>query len=541
MNNPFDYIPDKECEEAFAELIVRLDTLRRSDRPVDVNFCRELDAGKMLGVLIATDGSGVRHTLYAFSGQLGDGGFYHEGFVGPVFDYLRPDSYFKNKEADISRQNAYISLFEENELAVAESEYNRVKGCLDKEVAAYKEKCRRAKSERSAKRESGNIGDDEAAAMIRQSQFEKAELHRLKRRMKAELEPFAVNLEKVRSCLRELKEKRRSDSEALQQWLFSSFRLLNARGESRSLSEIFADTPMKIPPSGAGECCAPKLLQAAYLKGWHPVSMAEYWYGKPKGGEVRKHGAYYPACRGKCLPVLGWMLQGLDIEPPFDHDNISACCDEPQIFYENRWFCVVNKPSGMLSVPGKGGAVSVQEWLTDRYGPERQVKMAHRLDQDTSGLLIATFGQQPYSVMQTLFATRQVWKQYVAVLAGDYESLGIPRRGHINLPLSPDWLDRPRQRVDVEGGKDAVTDYEFTGVVEGKSRIIFHPLTGRTHQLRVHAASESGLGMPIVGDRLYGNKNQDAASRRLHLHAEKIEFTFPLNGERYSFETPVPF
>ena len=359
--------------------------------------------------------------------------------------------------------------------------------------------------------------------------------------MKTELEPFAVNLEKVRSCLRELKEKRRSDSEALQQWLFSSFRLLNARGESRSLSEIFADTPMKIPPSGAGECCAPKLLQAAYLKGWHPVSMAEYWYGKPKGGEVRKHGAYYPACRGKCLPVLGWMLQGLEIEPPFDHENISAYRDEPQILYENRWFCVVNKPSGMLSVPGKGGAVSVQEWLTDRYGPERQVKMAHRLDQDTSGLLIATFGQQPYRVMQTLFATRQVWKQYVAVLAGDYESLGIPQRGHINLPLSPDWLDRPRQRVDVEGGKDAVTDYEFTGVVEGKSRIIFHPLTGRTHQLRVHAASESGLGMPIVGDRLYGNKNQDAASRRLHLHAEKIEFTFPLDGERYSFETPVPF
>ena len=541
MNNPFDYIPDKECEEAFAELIVRLGTLRRSDRPVDVNFCRELDAGKMLGVLIAVDDCGGRHTLYAFSGQLGDGGFRYPGFVEPVFDYLLPDGYFKTVEADISRRNAEIEFFERGPLVEAEEEYRIAKQRIDAVLADYKEKCRRAKSERSAKRESGNIGDDEAAAMIRQSQFEKAELHRLKRRMKTELQPFAVNLEKVRSCLRELKEKRRSDSEALQQWLFSSFRLLNARGESRSLSEIFADTPMKIPPSGAGECCAPKLLQAAYLKGWHPVSMAEYWYGKPKGGEVRKHGAYYPACRGKCLPVLSWMLQGLDIEPPFDHENISACSDEPQILYENRWFCVVNKPSGMLSVPGKGGAVSVQEWLADRYGPERQVKMAHRLDQDTSGLLIATFGQQPYRVMQTLFATRQVWKQYVAVLAGDYESLGIPRRGQINLPLSPDWLDRPRQRVDVEGGKDAVTDYEFTGVVEGKSRIIFHPLTGRTHQLRVHAASESGLGMPIVGDRLYGNKNQGAASRRLHLHAEKIEFTFPLDGERYSFETPVPF
>lgn len=297
---------------------------------------------------------------------------------------------------------------------------------------------------------------------------------------------------------------------------------------------------MKIPPSGAGECCAPKLLHAAYMRGWYPVTMAEYWYGKPKGGEVRIHGAHYPACRGKCLPVLSWMLQGLDVEPPLDNDCRAIATHNPEIIYENQWFCVINKPSGMLSVPGKGAAVSVQQWLTDRYGTERQIKMAHRLDQDTSGLLIATFGEIPFKVMQSLFATRRVKKTYIAELDGDYTITGIPSKGRIELPLSPDWLDRPRQRVDFNGGKEAVTDYEFTGISEGRSRIIFHPLTGRTHQLRVHAASEQGLRMSIAGDRLYGN-NSGKGPERLLLHAHRLEFTFPLDGNRYSFEVPVPF
>ena len=297
---------------------------------------------------------------------------------------------------------------------------------------------------------------------------------------------------------------------------------------------------MGIPPSGAGECCAPKLLQAAYLRGLHPLAMAEYWYGRPKGGEVRVHGEHYPACRGKCLPVLGWMLQGLSVEPPLGSDVTSHVAHKPEIIYENQWFCVVNKPSGMLSVPGKGETVSVQQWLSDRYGLDRMVKMAHRLDQDTSGLLVATFGPAPFKVMQSLFATRKVKKIYVAELDGDYEAKGLPRIGRIDLPLSPDWLDRPRQRVDFEEGKSAVTDYEFVGVSDGRSRVNFYPLTGRTHQLRVHAASEKCLGIPIAGDRLYG-RNGGKGATRLHLHARKLEFIFPLDGERYCFECPAPF
>ncbi len=376
--------------------------------------------------------------------------------------------------------------------------------------------------------------------MIRQSQFEKDELHRLKKRAASDLEPFAIRLKEAQAHLDSLKKVRHVDSEALQNWLFSNFRLLNAQGESKSLSEIFAETSMKIPPSGAGECCAPKLLQAAYLQGWRPIAMAEYWYGKPKGGEVRIHGKHYPACRGKCLPVLSWMLQGLCIEPPLDSNCLSATVHNPEIIYENQWFCVVNKPGGMLSVPGKSKAISVQQWLEDKYGSDRPVKLVHRLDQDTSGLLIAAFGQLPFKVIQSLFATRRIKKTYIAELEGNYESYNIPQQGRIELPLSPDWLDRPRQRIDFDNGKAAVTDYEFIGISTGRSRIMFRPLTGRTHQLRVHAASEMGLGIPIAGDRLYG-KNAGDGSERLHLHAQRLEFTFPIDGQRYCFESPVPF
>ncbi len=268
--------------------------------------------------------------------------------------------------------------------------------------------------------------------------------------------------------------------------------------------------------------------------------MAEYWYGKPKEGEVRIHGEHYPACRGKCLPVLSWMLQGLDIDPPLNGRYVSTPSHTPEIIYENHWFCVVNKPSGMLSVPGKAAAFSVQQWLEEKYGPDRCVKVAHRLDQDTSGILIATFGQLPFKVMQSLFAMRRVKKTYIAELDGNYESLDIARKGRIELPLSPDYLDRPRQHIDFDEGKEAVTDYEFISASEGRSRIMFHPLTGRTHQLRVHAASELGLRMPIAGDRLYG-KNGGTDSPRLLLHAQKIEFTFPIDKQTYCFESPLPF
>ena len=539
MNNPFEYTPHDSCREAFLRLCARLEALKNSPLADDVNLCRELAEGKMLGVLIAEDACGEPHTLYAFSGQLGSRGFHHRGFVEPVFDYLLPDGYFKRGEAAISRMNAEIVRFEAEELSPLLNDYNLAKQRLDARVADFKQECRLSKQQRDFRRRSGTADEGELAEMIRRSQFEKAELRRLKQRCAAELLPVASALERAQERLKAHKERRRADSEALQQWLFTHFTLLNARGERKSLSEIFAETSLLIPPSGAGECCAPKLLQAAYMQGLKPVAMAEYWYGKPKGGEIRRHGLHYPACRGKCLPVLSWMLQGLEIDPPLDRTAQRAAAQEPKIIYENEWFCVVSKPSGILSVPGKGSALSLQAWLTDKYGEQRDAKPAHRLDQDTSGLLIATFGQRALKTMQALFATRRVTKTYVAELCGDYRTLPHPQRGRISLPHLPDVLDRPRQRVDFERGKEAVTDYEFVSFARGRSRVIFHPLTGRTHQLRVHAASEQGLGLPIAGDRLYGLPSGSA--ERLHLHAEKIEFTFPLDGRHYLFELPAEF
>ena len=400
MNNPFEYVPDAACKEAFRKLTERIGALKGSDVAADADLCRELAAGKMLGVLIAEDAEGMRHALYAFSGQLGDSGFHHPWFVGPVFDYLQPDGYFKTKEVDISRQNVEIACFEAGELTRVLTGFEHAEKMLNAQVADYKEKCRLARLERQAKRDAGVADEAELVAMIRQSQFEKAELHRLKKRAAAELEPYVVRLKEARSHLDAMKEKRRVDSEALQGWLFDNFRVLNARGEYRSLSEIFSTTALKVPPSGAGECCAPKLLQAAYMRGLTPIAMAEYWYGAPKGGEVRRHGEHYPACRGKCLPVLGWMLQGLEVEPPLSGECHLSTVKDPEILFENRWFCVVDKPGGMLSVPGKGTGMSVQRWLEERYGAEREVKVAHRLDQDTSGLLVAAFGPEVFRLMQ---------------------------------------------------------------------------------------------------------------------------------------------
>lgn len=537
MNNPFEYVPDAACEEAYRELVAGIEALRCSGRSDDVEFCCELDGGKMLGVLIASDTAGNRHTLYAFSGQIG-GGFHRKGFVGPVFDYLCPDGYFKRMEAAISRQNSEISGFEKDCLVAVRAECDRVRMAVETELNECREAFRLTREERRRRRASGEVDAAEEADMIRRSQFEKAELRRMRQRLDARLEPYESALRRAQSRLREMKERRRAGSEALQQWLFTNFTLLNARGESRSLSDIFAGTTMRVPPSGAGECCAPKLLQAAYLNGWKPLSMAEYWYGRPNGGEVRENGMHYPACRGKCLPVLGWMLQGLSVEPPLDACGGDVAHRMPEILFENTHFCVVNKPGGMLSVPGKGSAISVQQWLEEKYGADRRVRMAHRLDRDTSGLLVATFGDEAYRVMQSLFATRKVQKTYVAILDGDYASRGIQQKGRISLPLSPDWLDRPRQRIDRDGGKEAVTDYEFTGVADGRSLVRFSPLTGRTHQLRVHAASGQGLGMPIAGDRLYG---RNTGTQPLCLHARRVEFTFPIDGERYCFECPAPF
>ena len=321
-------------------------------------------------------------------------------------------------------------------------------------------------------------------------------------------------------------------SQELQLWLFQQYRFLNARGEVKDLVHVWQDyhcserirRKYPLPPGGTGDCCAPKLLQYAYQQGLKPVCMAEFWWGASPLSEVRQHGQFYPACRGKCKPVLTWMLQGLDVDP-----NPEEIHGQPQmdveVVYEDDWLIVVNKPSGMLSVPGRIGKYSVATVLHERFPNSL---LAHRLDMGTSGLMVAAKSRSVYAALQQQFTDHTIRKRYVALLDGTPAT----KKGRIELPLLCDPINRPRQVVDYEHGKEAVTDYEMLD----DHRIALYPQTGRTHQLRMHCAHPDGLGCPIRGDELYGHP-----SDRLYLHADRLELTHPVTGERITFELPAPF
>ena len=322
-------------------------------------------------------------------------------------------------------------------------------------------------------------------------------------------------------------------SQELQTWLFHQYQLYNARGEKKDLVDIWQSyysreklrRKFPLPPGGTGDCCAPKLLQYAYQQGLKPVCMAEFWWGATTKEELRQHLNYYPACRGKCKPILTWMLQGLDVDPDPELQGFQHM--EIPVVYEDEWLLVVNKPSGVLSVPGRIEQYSVETVMQQRY-PDS--KVAHRLDMGTSGLLIVAKNPEVYRLLQEQFVKHEVKKKYVAVLEGRSKKEG--GKGTISLPLRPDPMNRPRQLVDMEHGKRAITDYDFIG----PHIIALYPQTGRTHQLRIHCAHPDGLGCPIVGDELYGTKGE-----RLMLHAAEIWFTHPVTGDSMHLTASVPF
>lgn len=342
-----------------------------------------------------------------------------------------------------------------------------------------------------------------------------------------------------------LKDRRKQMSEELQQWLFRQYHVLNASGESRNLIEIWHDyhsvkvrRKFPYPPAGAGDCCAPKLLQYAYQHMLKPVCMAEFWIGNSTESSIRHDGQFYPACRGKCLPVLTWMLKGLHVdENPQEHDPLLYPIGESSvkldIIYEDQWIMVINKPSGLLSVPGRESRLSVWSVVRQHYADTEDWALAHRLDMGTSGLLIITKTRDAFIYMQSQFAQREVKKTYVALLDGI-----LPHRhGHISLPIKADPLDRPRQVVDHLFGKPAVTDYEVLSIKQHITRVELYPQTGRTHQLRVHCAHAEGLNTPILGDDLYGHGGGD----RLYLHAQEISFFHPITRERMTLRVEAPF
>lgn len=519
---PFHYTPHPLCVIASKEVQTYLSAQK--------HWNEELQKGKMFGVLIVRTPNGELGYLAAFSGNLA-GKNQHPYFVPPIYDLLQPNGFFKVEEENITSINIEIKNKQES------SSYRNLKQHLEdtkrssqEAITVAKEYLRKTKEERDIRRQH-NPSEMEQAEMIRESQFQKAELKRMEREWKNRITNLQNELNSIESQITELKKERKVRSAILQKKLFQQFRLLNAQGDIKDLCTIFDEAIHKIPPAGAGECAAPKLLQYAYLHQLEPIAMAEFWWGESPKTEIRKHGYYYPACKGKCEPILKHMLKGLEIEDNPLQTDIHRD-SELEIVYEDDWLLVVNKPAGMLSVPGKENVTSVYEWAKKKYPEITGPIIVHRLDMATSGLLLLAKTKETHQNLQAQFKNRVVKKRYVALLDGIISQ----KQGIINLPLCPNWLDRPRQMVNETYGKPAITEYEVLRYSEKCTRIQFYPLTGRTHQLRVHAAHPSGLNCPITGDELYGK-----SAERLYLHAEYLEFTHPVTISKIHIEKKADF
>lgn len=520
---PFHYTPHPLCVMAADEVQVYLQH--------QAQWQDELQQGKMFGVLIVQTTEGEIGYLAAFSGILA-GKNIHPYFVPPIYDLLQPDGFFKKEEEHISAINHRIRELEED------TSYQKCRQALEEETARCsrllsqaKARLKAAKELRDCRRQTEQLSESEQAAMIRESQFQKAELKRLERSLKEHLSSLQKETDTYVSQIEALKNERKSRSATLQQQLFEQFRLLNARGEVKNLCSIFAHTVHKIPPAGAGECAAPKLLQYAYFHHYRPVAMAEFWWGDSPKAEIRHHGHYYPACKGKCEPILGHMLQGLEVEenPLLEDNHRTTVLD---IIYEDDYLLIVNKPAGMLSVPGKETADSVYSRIRHLYPDATGPLVVHRLDMATSGLLLIAKTKEVHQNLQAQFSNRSIKKRYTALLEG----IVSDEEGTIDLPLCLNPLDRPRQIVDKEHGKPAITRYRVLARTESQTLVAFYPLTGRTHQLRVHSAHSLGLHCPIKGDELYGSK-----ADRLYLHAESLEFTHPVSKEKVTIEVKTDF
>lgn len=519
---PFHYTPHPLCVMAAGEVQAYINKQTR--------WKEELDKGKMFGVLIVRTSSGQTGYLAAFSGNL-CGSNSHSFFVPPVYDLLKPDGFFKIEEEQISAINHQIGQLQNCDRYLELQQKMERETVSSQQALSEARKVLKAAKEKREQRRLHRPNENEQAAMIRESQYQKAEFKRLERYWKEQISEIKTEMESFSSRIEALKAERRNRSAALQQKLFQQFNFLNAKGETKNLCAIFEETVQKTPPAGAGECAAPKLLQYAYLSGLSPIAMAEFWWGESPKTEIRHHGYYYPSCRGKCEPILRHMLQGLDVEPaPSERYSLSQ--NMPEIFFEDQWLLVLHKPEGVLSVPGKSEEQSIYSLLRARYPEATGPLVVHRLDMATSGLLLAAKTQEVHRHLQAQFENRSIKKRYIALLDGILPE----EEGVIDLPICPDYLDRPRQMVNEELGKTAITRYRVMDRKNGQTRIAFFPLTGRTHQLRVHAAHPLGLNCPIVGDELYGRK-----AERLYLHAEYLEFIHPVSGQRMVIEKKAEF
>ena len=535
---PFFYDPHPLAILASEELQKYLITQKEFNHNFGLEKEQEgLVIGKMFGVLVVENKQNEIGYLAAFSGKLA-GKNHHSGFVPPVFDMLTEEGFFRKEEKNLTQLTLEIESKEN------QTDYIQLKEKLDELTCDYQEKVKETKiqiKENKANRKaerikiSALIESEEHLDLLEQLRKQSIREQYFLKELAQKYREEAVLLMQIISGKENeiilLKEERSQRSADLQKRLFESYSFLNKAGKSKSLLKIFAPIEDGRSPSGAGECAAPKLLQFAFQHELKPIALAEFWWGTPPPSEIRAHGQYYPACRGKCEPILGHMLEGIEMDPNPMLENPAEGKDL-QIIFEDEAIIILNKPAEFLSVPGRKIADSVYTRIKKSHPLAEGPIIVHRLDMSTSGIMVLTKTLKAYHFLQNQFIKRKVKKRYVAILNGKLDL----QKGQIELPLRVDIDDRPRQVVCYEHGKNALTYWEKISESDHQTRVYFYPETGRTHQLRVHAAHQKGLNCAIKGDDLYGLKGD-----RLHLHAEQIEFTHPLTKETITFRTDAPF
>ncbi|MCU4156421.1 RluA family pseudouridine synthase [Carboxylicivirga sp. A043] len=514
FNNPFDYTPHPLC------LFAKQQLERSLPKP------STMEKGKMYGVLIVKNLSGQIGYLAAYSGNEKDlnSGFY---FVPQVYDITNPSGFFRAEEQNLNEINAAIKeLKNSSVLSDLKQQLSAKEKAAKQTIKQTKEQNKIHKAERDKKR-SSTTDDSIHQLLIKQSQTEKSNFNKLRKQLKNELDELRSEIESFNEKLNSLKEQRKLKSAEVQKQLFDNYVFINADGNKASATAIFEQSVNTLPPAGTGDCAAPKLLQHAFINNYTPIAIAEFWWGPSPQKKVRKHGYFYPACKSKCEPLLGFMLKGLSMAS----DKVKKPL-KIEVIYEDDCLIIINKPSGLLSVPGKSNDDSVYQQIKHLFPRCEEPFIVHRLDRDTSGLMIITKTKNVYINLQKQFLNHDVKKRYVAILDGDIKK----DSGTIDLPLRVDLDDRPRQLVCYKHGKPAKTLWKVITKDKNQTRVHFYPLTGRTHQLRVHAAHIKGLNTPIVGDPLYGRK-----AKRLMLHAEHIVFNHPETQKQIAFHCPANF
>ncbi|MGG6231196.1 RluA family pseudouridine synthase [Tenacibaculum sp. SDUM215027] len=476
--------------------------------------------GKMFGVLIVQQQDETLGYLAAFSGKLADS-TQHQHFVPPVFDVLDTNEFYLKTEEQLNElTHKIVSLENTTDFIETKKVYKKTQQLHERFLT---EEQLKIKQRRKLRKE---LGQQNNQLNINEEFY----LREYEVYLNDKIAPLKKTYDTKKHQIEELKQQRANLSAWTQQEIFKKYAFLNYQEETQNLLDVFKDSTQNIP-AGTGDCCAPKLLQYAYKHQLKPICMAEFWWGKPLQTSIRKHQNYYPACTGKCKPILTHMLQGVTVD---ENPLVSQLKKEKEItiIHEDADLLVINKPHELLSVAGKEIKDSVFSRIQRLYPKATGPLVVHRLDMSTSGILLIAKNEETHKALQAQFINKTVQKRYVALLEGVLKY----KKGIIELPLRVDLNDRPKQLVCYKHGKKALTQWETLKTLDNKTKVYFYPITGRTHQLRVHAAHNLGLNTPIVGDDLYGKK-----ADRLYLHAEKITFVHPTSKKQVSFTSPVPF